>query len=392
MTLAFYYHIPVTKIGDSIYMPGFIGVFVESLAENCQELFLIAHVQTSNSNVSSEYLLQSKNIKLVSIGLKTPAWHRELFPYRVLKNAIGQIELCDVLLVRSPTPLASHFGKYIKNAKIWYMVVGDYLEAIDNLKTSGLRNKFIYYYLHVNDWFFRRALRKYPIVVNSPALFFKYKDINPRLFQIKTTTLSKGDFFFRENTCQKEIINLLYTGTFSAAKGLFELVDALKILSDAGYQLKMNFVGWEEGEDKPVQKALLEKATHLGIFDLVKFHGKKKIGPELNEMYRMADIYIIPSHHEGFPRTIWEAMANGLPVIATEVGGIPHYLTDHENALLIDPKSIDQIVDAVQLLISNEKLRIRLIDFAYKLVEDNTLDVQTKKLIEILNKYECTRN
>jgi glycosyltransferase involved in cell wall biosynthesis len=384
MKLAFYYHIPVINQEGKLYMPGFIGVFVDSLAENCEELFLVAHTLPPSTNIQGEYLLKSNNIKLISLGGKTPAWHREIFHKSVLKNAIKKIEECEVLLVRSPTPLAAHFGGYLKRAKLWYMVVGDYLEAIDHLKTSGIRNRLIYYYLHLNDLFFQKALAKYPMVVNSPSLFIKYKKVNSRVFQIKTTTLSKNDFYLRDNTCQNNTIQLLYTGSFSAAKGLFELVDALKILIDSGMSLKMNFVGWEEGADKPVQTSILEKAKLLNIFDSIVFHGKKKIGEDLNQMYRMTDLYVIPSHHEGFPRTIWEAMANGLPVIATKVGGIPHYLTDKENAILIEPKSVNEIVESIKLLIGNELLRKNIIKKAYALVEDNTLDVQSKKLIEII--------
>lgn len=60
----------------------------------------------------------------------------------------------------------------------------------------------------------------------------------------------------------------------------------------------------------------------------------------LNKMYRKAEINAIPSNHEGFVKTIWEAMANSLPVLATSEGGIPDYLTNYDNAIFVEPKNI----------------------------------------------------
>ncbi|MCO1498175.1 glycosyltransferase, partial [Limosilactobacillus reuteri] len=91
---------------------------------------------------------------------------------------------------------------------------------------------------------------------------------------------------------------------------------AVAILSNK-YKIIIDIVGWEEQGSFSYEKALKQIAIENGIGEKIIFHGKKEIGPELNTYYRNADIYAIPSYHEGFPRTIWEAMANSLPVIAT---------------------------------------------------------------------------
>jgi glycosyltransferase involved in cell wall biosynthesis len=74
-------------------------------------------------------------------------------------------------------------------------------------------------------------------------------------------------------------------------------------------------------------------------------------------------------------------MANSLPVVASKVGAIPTYLSHDENAILIEPKSVDQIVSAVQNLTSNTTLRQSIIKSAFELVQENTLENQTKKLV-----------
>ena len=387
MKFAFYYHIPVVVKSDGIYVPGYLGVFVNELARNCDQLYYIAHQAREHEAGNADYRIPAHNIKFLDLGLKTPSWYREIFHRRVLRKPLLEIRDCDVLIVRAPTPLAAYFHKFLFNTKIWFLVVGDYLEATDHYRKTTFRNKLIYYYLHINDYFFQKRIRKTPILVNSPSLFDKYKKVNKNVYLIRTTTLSQNDFFYRGDTCLSSLKNILYTGSISPAKGLFELLEAFKLLTTEGVNAKLHLVGWEDNSSKPVESALRKKSEDLGINDLVVFHGKKKIGPELNAFYQMADLYVIPSHHEGFPRTIWEAMANGAPVVATAVGGIPRLLENGKNAVLIEPKNVIQIKEALKNVLSNKTLRMNLIKEAYKTVADNTLEVQTRNLVKIISNF-----
>lgn len=386
MKIGIYYHITVLRNGKNLITAGFFGVFLDALAKEVEELTILLHEATPMEAQAFDYQLESKNINWVNLGLKTPAWHREFFHKSILKNILQNLPV-DVLIVRAPTPLAAYFHKYRQNYEIWFMIVGDYLEAIDHYKKSGIRNLLIYYYLHINDYFFQRRIPYTNTLVNSPALYNKYKDKAKNIYQIRTTTLSDSDFFFNNDTCVKYPFQLLFTGQLSPAKGIYELYEALKMLINEDIPVHLNLVGWEDDDNKPVEKAIRGKAKLSSIEDKITFHGRKKLGMELNAMYRMADIYIMPSHHEGFPRTIWEAMANGLPVIATSVGGIPEILEDHETAVLIAPKSAESIVSAVKKLISDSSLRKKLIQKGLILAKENTLQLQTQKLVKIINDH-----
>lgn len=385
MKLAFYYHIPVVKQGESLKVPGYLGVFIESLAQVTEELYLIMHEARSFEAGEADYVLRSPNIKWVSLGLKTPAWHRSLFHRKVLAKAAEKLSSCDVLLLRSPSPLAPYFHKYLPHTRVVFLVVGDYAESVKQTGTQSLRELVINFYLKHNDYLFRKRMKKTDVIVNSPALFDKYKNNSQTIHQVKTTTLSQADFYYRADTCQSNPVQLLYTGRIDRLKGLFELVEATAQLKQASHQVVLNIVGWENTEGNPVEKQLKELAAKLGISNEVIFHGKKTIGSELNTMYRMADIYVIPSYEEGFPRTIWEAMANSLPVVATTVGAIPHYLTHETDALLISPKSTTDITKAIEALIKDAGLRQRLIANGMKQAESNTLEYQAGKLVNIMN-------
>ncbi len=264
------------------------------------------------------------------------------------------------------------------------MVVGDYGEEAQHAKPQSMREWAVWKYVAYNDRIFIKAMKHTDVVVNSPKLFRKYQHLAKSIFQIRTTTLSLKDFFEREDTCQHEVLQLLYTGRIDPLKGLYELIEALPRLISMKLDVVLNIVGWEPDANKPVEKSLLQKAEKLGVSKQVVFHGRKKVGPELNAFYRMADIYLIPSYHEGFPRTIWEAMANSLPVIASRVGAIPEYLNDRENAILIEPRKVEEIIEGILLLLKNGALRRKIIAKGRALSIENTLEAQTKYLTDYL--------
>jgi len=384
MKIAFYYHVPFSLKNNEIYLPGYFGVFIESLANEIETLYLVMHEANNTEAVEADYKIKSKNIVLINLGFKTKAWHRSIFHSKILKSELKKIDLCDVFLVRSPSPLAPYFSKYVKQSKLVYMIVGDYGESVVQFKPSNFREYLMIKYIRQNDFKFKKTIKKFDILVNSPALYENLKSNCKSISLIKTTTLTNNDFFYRDDTCQNQLINILYTGRFDRTKGVFELIEGASNLLKIGYNICLNFVGWDLDKGKANEIKMIELVRNLEIDNHVKFHGMKKIGADLNEMYKMSDLYVLPSYEEGFPRTIWEALANSLPVIATNVGGIPKYLTNSENVLLIEPKSVIEIENAIIKLINDSELRKNLIKNGINISKKNTLEVQSNNLIKIL--------
>ena len=386
MKLAFYYHIPITQKKKGLFIPGFLGVFIDALANEVEHLYLIMHKSNAAESILADYKLKNKNITFISLGLKTPAWHRAIFHKKILKQAVQKIDNCKALIVRSPSPLAPYFYKYLKNTTLVFMVVGDYMESVKHSNAKSLRERVIDFYLIYNDKKFKYIMKKVDVLVNSPILYEKYKENSKSIYLIKTTTLSERDFYFREDTCKNYPIVLLYSGRFDVQKGLIELVEATAQLLLQNIEVNLNLVGWEDNKLEPVKQLILKKAKDLSIEQNIFIHGKKTIGKDLNEMYTMADIYILPSYHEGFPRTIWEAMANSLPVIATDVGGIPAYLTHLKNVYLIKSKSADAITRAVIKISNDISLRKKMISYGRKIAKEATLEIQTKNMVDYIKK------
>ncbi len=73
-----------------------------------------------------------------------------------------------------------------------------------------------------------------------------------------------------------------------------------------------------------------------------------------------SDVLVLPSLSEGFPVTILEAMASGLSIVATTVGGLPEIVKDGENGFLVEPNNYGQIAEKVILLLEDEELRYKI--------------------------------
>ncbi len=289
------------------------------------------------------------------------------------------------MIVRCPCALAPFMHHYMPAEKIWFMAVGDYREAAKHWKTPTLRDNAIKVYLLINDYLFRKRLPYSNLLVNSKLLFDKYSKLAKKIDQISTTTLSSSDFYDRTDTCTRHETTLLYTGRIDRAKGLFELVEAVSILRNDGMPVRLNIAGWELKEGNETEKELRLFASTCGVANHIHFLGKLSSGTELNQAYRGADIYVIPSYHEGFPRTIWEAFANSLPVITTSVGGIPDVLTHLKHAYLIPPRDTRAIVTAVKYVTGNQACRKLLIKEGKLLAAQNTLEIQTNKLVQCIS-------
>jgi glycosyltransferase involved in cell wall biosynthesis len=365
----------------------YLGVFLDALAAEVTHLTLFMHRAVHAETAACDYRLQRTNIRWVDLGPKSPAWDRFLRPGRMLKPLRNEAATCDVVLVRAPSPLAPAFYESYRDVtRICYLVVGDYAEGVKHLLQPWWRKLPIIALSLRNDRQLSRALRASLSLVNSDALYVRYCPHVNRLYKVTTTTVTDSDLYTRRDTCGGPAINVLFTGRIDVAKGLRELISAIALLRQGGKQMNLHIVGWEDNPKKTVQRLLEEMAASEGIAEHVVFHRTKPVGPELNAMYRMADIYAIPTYHEGFPRTIWEALANSLPVVASAVGSIPFTLTDQVNAVLIRPRSVVDIVNAMDLVVSNGELRRSLIGNGLKLAASVTLDSQTKNIVNIIRR------
>jgi glycosyltransferase involved in cell wall biosynthesis len=116
-------------------------------------------------------------------------------------------------------------------------------------------------------------------------------------------------------------------------------------------------------------KELQSRILGLGLQESITLHGW--VGPvDVKNLLRRAEIFVLPSHYEGMPMSMLEAMAANAAVVVTPVGVIPDFVKDGEHALLVPPKSPDNLAIALEKLVRDPALRERLQVGGRKLVED----------------------
>lgn len=148
-------------------------------------------------------------------------------------------------------------------------------------------------------------------------------------------------------------INLLSVAICDPRKGLDTLLEAIHRLNNP--KIKLDMVG---DDDSEYCKRLKERVSTWGLEEKVIFHGVVGL-EDLGKVYSEADIFVLPSLYEPFGIVFAEAMSFGLPIIATNVGGIPELVEDGENGLLVPPGDVDSLADAIDNLASDAELRER---------------------------------
>ena len=378
MILGFYYHIAVTNIDGEIFLPEYLGSFIDELARNVNTLYYFAF-STIYQAEDQTYRLDQKNIILIDLGKKPIFPKLVVFGGKWLKKHKSIAEMCDLILVRAPSPLAAHFYfQFKKQTKIAYFMVNDYIIGLKYQSNHWFRELFIYGFTYLNEYLQQKAVKNSICLVNSTPLKWKYEKITKNVYEVRTTTLKSTDFYARTNTCaNSKSINLLFIGRIEKAKGIEELIEVFIRLRQNGFPVILNLAGLKTEEAIYYENKLIELIDNPSAFI---FHGFKA-GNELLTLYRNADIFVLPTHHEGFPRVIWEAMANSLPIISTTVGSIPFYIKNEVEAILIPTQDSEALYNGIKRLIADSNLRQRIIHNAFELVQDFTVEKQVKKLL-----------
>jgi len=159
--------------------------------------------------------------------------------------------------------------------------------------------------------------------VDPSRVHVLYNGVEPNLF----TRGSLSDARSKLSLPQDERI-LLYVGNLKDTKGCLDLLEAFPRVLSTHPDANLVFVG-----SGPAREALLQRAAALGCQERVRLVGAVE-HYALGDWFRAADLLCLPSHNEGVPNVVLEAMACGTPVVATRVGGIPEVLPEQAGILV----------------------------------------------------------
>ena len=157
-----------------------------------------------------------------------------------------------------------------------------------------------------------------------------------------------------EERMQRECNNtVLFLGELGKRKGCYDIPEVIAQVRKSIPEVKFILAGaGSEVDENAIKKLIDEK----GISDNVEFPGWVR-GDTKDKLLRKADVFFLPSYNEGMPMAVLDAMGYGLPVVSTNVGGIPKIVHDGENGVCCEAGDVDRMSRAITELMLNEELR-----------------------------------
>jgi glycosyltransferase involved in cell wall biosynthesis len=163
-------------------------------------------------------------------------------------------------------------------------------------------------------------------------------------------------------------------GRLSPEKGVDRAIDTLAAVRQRGVDVALHLIG-----DGPERDALARQATALNLADHIVFHGWQR---DARRLYEAMDALLLPSHTEGLPNVVLEAMAMGVPVAATRVGAVPDVLDEGNCGVILDKEDVSDWPTAVEAMLRHDVDTQSIIHAARARVEQQ-FDFQSRVTAEL---------
>jgi glycosyltransferase involved in cell wall biosynthesis len=221
-----------------------------------------------------------------------------------------------------------------------------------------------------------------------------YEDIEPYVQREKCYFVSNtaddpyGAAEFSAPQHRDGVVNFAFLSHMVVEKGPIVMLESLVELKHRGIKFRATFAGGRMSRE--CEKSFSEILTRYGLSNEVSYLGPV-YGTEKEAFYRDADVFIFPSLYDSFGIVLLEAMSYGIPIIATNQGGIPDVVQDGETGFLVNKNNPSQLADRMAVLANNSELRARFGTRGRKRFEEKyTVDVFERKMVNALDR--CARN
>ncbi|MFS0883371.1 glycosyltransferase family 4 protein [Metabacillus niabensis] len=243
--------------------------------------------------------------------------------------------------------------------------------------------EFIDYYKQLNDkmklYLLKTLLMVDRVIVLTPKWQKKFEEefglknvevvpnpIDTKKYKAKAVNLHTNEY------------KILFMGKMIKLKGIYDILYAIPSISSKIPNISFVFCGDIDEKEKERFQDTINK---LGIKKFVLYKGWLAGNEKLKEL-NSASILLLPSYKEAFGKVLLEGMCSGIPIVASNVGGIPDVIKDGRNGFLIEPGNIQELVNAILALTQDKNLykdiyQNNLID-----VKEYTVEIITKQLLD----------
>ena len=329
--------------------------FWERYLEVFDEVRIVARTKEVERMEGRKLLVDGPHVEVFEIPFfQGPEGYAKNF-FRIKKAYKGVAKGCDVAILRLPSQTAQLAVRHLpKDMPVGGEIVYDLTDGIRNAK-----KKNIYYYINKtrSDSMARFCAKANGVSYVTEETLQEHYPSYARLhgedeahFETYYSTITLKDEVYgeaRDFTGRKNLTLALSSVKMnSTRKGERTLLKAIEIARDKGYDVSAVIIG-----DGEYRQSFEDYASELGIREHVEFTGLLPSSDEvMKTLKEKADVFVFPSAGEGLPRGILEAMAIGMPVLSTPVGGIPEVI---DRKYLFGPKDFEAFAGAICRLLDD---------------------------------------
>jgi glycosyltransferase involved in cell wall biosynthesis len=355
-------------------------VFVTNLAPRVGELVVFGRLDPVPGR--SAYALPREGVRFVPLP-HYPRVTAVRGMLRSLRRARGvfevELEHLDAVWLFGPVPASLMFARSARRRGT-PMVLGVRQDLPEYVR-NGLPSKLWLWTVPVAHGFeraFRRLARTTPAVVVGEDLRRKYAGGDAPVLATGFSLVRREDLVTPEAALAKPWdgpLRILSVGRLDYEKNPLLLPE---ILARLDRRWRLTVVG-----DGPLEEALRARAAELGVAERIDLRGYVAHGPDLWAAYRDSDAFLHVSLTEGLPQVLFEAQAAGLPVVATDVGGVRDALAGGSTGLIVPPEDAPAAAAALERLADDAGLRERLVRAGLESVVEQTMDAQLDRIAEL---------
>ena len=308
----------------------------------------------------------------------SPFWPSLLWNF---KSEFGKFDIIHVHVFGHPF---TFIGSLLARLNKIPLVITTHCPWTDKFRT-GLTKFFLFFSYNLNRLSLNWADR---IIAITPWEMLFIEKYGGKKEKITVIPNGVNSIFFEKIKCNQfrkkygikgKIV--LFFGRFNVTKGPDKLALAGREILKARKDVHFVFVGPDEGVKDDVRR-IAKGQKNMLVLDPIKKE-------DVAELYQAADVYVLPSYREGLPLTLFEAMASGLPIVASPVQGIPYEMKEPENGFFVQYGDIDGLKKNILKIIDNKNLagkisknnRKKAKSYDWRIIFDKTLEIY-QNLIE----------
>jgi len=390
------------KIGDVIKVNDKFGKLIDSLSPFFNKIFYTcALADNSNKHFFDEdgtpiykYELKSENVELIFTDLtsfESPFKKilRSLRKIRVYRRIIKASDYVYIFMPGFSGFLACFLCVLTKKKYFTYFGSDWFETAIFRAKWSGV-GKFLYPFYVLFAKFAEFFTVRYAsfCLVTGKGFLSRLKRFNSNVYETKPMIdISKNEAFKRETFGERGKIRLLFVGPITERKGVIYLVkafDHLRKFNIEPLQVELYLAG---SLDKNYWKKIEEFLSNREYSQNIRYLGYISDKEKLLQLYRKSDIFVLPTLGEGFPRVIYEAMSQSIPVIVSRIKTVFETLENNDLVLYCNPRDPLSIAKNISTIINNESIRNKLVRNAFEFVWQKLDSDFPTQIIDLIKKH-----